>query len=136
MYAAKFGRKCISVEPFYDSYIRFHKSIIEENLQDKIILLTNGLSDKRGEFRKLQLAPKNVGGQTLLNDPTDYSSRKNETVIKIDKYIVETILMDDIVHVLPPDFNDCIMKIDIEGYEIKAFKKASKLFSKLNILAG
>ena len=82
------------------------------------------------------MAPRNIGGQTLLEDPKDYSAIKNESFIKNDKYIVETILMDDIIEVLPPDFKDCIMKIDIEGYENKAFRKASKLFSKLNILAG
>ena len=136
MYAAKLGRKCISVEPFYDSYIRFHKSIQIEKLEDKILLLTNGLSDKRGEFKKLKHVPQNVGGQTLLDDPTDYSARKDESIIKNDKYIIETILMDDIVEILPVDFKDCVMKIDIEGFEVKAFQKASKLFSKLNVLAG
>lgn len=130
------GRKCVTVEPFYDSYIRFHKSVLLQNLQDKIILLTNGISDKRGEFKKLVFLPKNIGGQELLDDSTDYSNLKSESYIKNDKYIVETILLDDIIEVLPSDFYDCIMKIDIEGYEYKAFKKASKLFSKLNILAG
>ena len=135
LYAAKLGRKCISIEPFYDSYIRLHKSILIENLQDKFILLTNGLSDKRGELKKLQNVPRNVGGQTLLNDPNDYSTRKNETSIINDKYMIETILMDDIVEILPHDFKDCIMKIDIEGYEERAFRKASKLFLRLNVLA-
>ena len=43
--------------------------------------------------------------------------------------------MDDIIEVLPADFKNCIMKIDIEGYEGRAFKAASKLFERLNVLA-
>lgn len=135
LFAAKLGRKCIAVEPFYDSYIRLHKSVQLENLQDNVILLTNGLSDKRGEMKKLLDVPSNVGGQTLLNDPSDYSAKKNESDIKNNPYIIETILMDDIIQVLPKDFKDCVMKIDIEGYEGKAFLQASKLFSRVNVLA-
>jgi FkbM family methyltransferase len=134
LYAAKLGRKCVAVEPFYDSYIRFHKSILLENMQDKFVLITNGVSDKRGEFKRLKQVESNVGGQSLLGDQNDYSSKFNETDFRNDRYIIETILMDDLVEVLPKDFKKVIMKIDIEGYEVKAFRKASKLFSKLNIL--
>jgi FkbM family methyltransferase len=134
LYAAKLGRKCVAVEPFYDSYIRLHKSILLENMQDKFVLITNGVSDKRGEFKRLKQVAQNVGGQSLLGDQNDYSSKINETVLKNDRYIIETILMDDLVEVLPKDFKKVIMKIDIEGYEVKAFRKASKLFSKLNVL--
>ena len=101
-----------------------------------MILITNGLSDKRGELKKLQLVPSNIGGQSLLEDPKDYSSHKNKTQLINDTYVIETIVMDDILEVIPDDFYHCIMKIDIEGYEIIAFKKASKLFSKLNVLAS
>ncbi len=136
MFAAKYGRKCISVEPFYDSYIRFHKSILLENLKDKIILLTNGISNKRGEYKKLSRVSFNVGGQSLLGNSNDYSSKKDQLAIKNNKHIVETILLDDLVEILPSDFKNCIMKIDIEGYEVKAFQNASKLFERLNVLAG
>jgi hypothetical protein len=84
-------------------------------------------------LKKLHTAATDFGGQSLLNDTNDHSSQ-NE--ILNNTYLVETILMDDIVEVIPSDFHDCIMKIDIEGNENKAFKHASKLFSKLNILAG
>ena len=78
----------------------------------------------------------NVGGQSLLGNSKDYSSRKDQLIIKNNKHIIETILLDDIVEIVPTDFKDCIMKIDIEGYEVKAFQNASKLFKRVNVLAG
>lgn len=135
LYAAKFGRMVMAVEPFYDSYTRLHKSALLENTQDKITLITNGLSDKRGEYKRLQIVSSNVGGQSLFGDPNDYAARANETSVKNDPYIIETVLMDDLVEVLPTGFKKAIMKIDIEGYELKAFLKASKLFAAVDIYA-
>jgi FkbM family methyltransferase len=135
LFAAKLGRKCITIEPFYDSYIRFHKSVKLENLEDNILLLTYGISDKRGELKRLTKdSSGNVGAQTLLNDSNDYSINKTNITLN-EKYLIETILLDDITEVLPDDFINCVMKIDIEGYESKAFREASKLFTRLNILA-
>ena len=55
-----------------------------------------------------------------------------------NKYLVETILLDDIVPYLPKqidgsDFKNAIMKIDIEGFEPYAFSNARLLFEKIDI---
>ena len=130
LFAAKLGRKVIAVEPFSDSFIRIHKAAQLESLTDKITLITNGVSNKRGIVKKLKKNDKNIGGQGIdENSPVDAS------LINKDKFYLRTIEMDDLITVLPRDFSEAIMKIDIEDYEIKAFKKADKLFARVKFHA-
>jgi FkbM family methyltransferase len=129
LFAAKLNRTCIAVEPFYDSYIRLHEAAIIENVTDNIILVTNGVSDKRGEIKRLSKSETNIGGQKVIDDRIDYS----EIDLIENKYLLKTILLDDLVTVMPRHFRDAIIKIDIENYEVKAFKKASILFDHVNI---
>ena len=54
------------------------------------------------------------------------------------KYLVETILMDDILDYVPQnshgqDFTQALIKIDIEGFEAFAFQGAKKLFSTFKV---
>ena len=133
LFAAKLGRKVIAVEPFYENYIRIHKSSQLESTTDNIILVTNGLSDHRGDLKKLHENKKNNGGQSI--DDNQVLTSLTDEQINADKYILRTIEMNDLVTIIPDNFKEAIMKIDIEGYEIKAFKKASKLFSRVKINA-
>ena len=108
----------------YDNYIRLEKFAIIENSIDKIILINNGISDKRGQRKRLHTHASNIGGQGI-ND-------KDVTSINLnDKYELVTIHMDNLVSIVPEDFKHAIMKIDIEGYE--AFKHAKKLLSKVDV---
>ena len=77
----------------------------------------------------------NIGGQSLLQ-------QKNKTFVKDEKnkYLVETILFDDIVPYLPyknsqtkEKYKQAILKIDIEGFEIYAFESSNLLFDLLDI---
>ena len=133
LFASKLGRTCIAVEPFYNNYIRLHKSAQLAQVTDKIILVTNGVSDKRGEKKKLFVNDKNIGGQGI-NENADLS-HMNDEQLKNDKYILTTIFVDDLTTILPANFKNAIMKIDIEGHEIKAMRRASKLFQTVNIHA-
>lgn len=135
LFAVKAKHKCLAIEPFYDSYIRLHKSALIENTQDLIVLITNGISDTRGEYKRLTQVSNNVGGQSIFENNENYAFKMNRSELKNDKYIIETIVLNDIVHVLPKDFKNVIIKIDIQNYEIKAFKKADLLFKRLNIFA-
>jgi FkbM family methyltransferase len=133
LFASKLGRTCIAVEPFYNNYIRLHKSAQLAQVTDKIILITNGVSDKRGEKKKLHMNHQNIGGQGI-NEQADLS-QMNEEQLKNDKYVLTTIFLDDLITVLPNNFKNAIMKIDIEGHEIKAMRRASKLFKTVKIHA-
>ena len=61
--------------------------------------------------------------------------KNNQT--KKDKYMVQTILLDDIINYFPKiankSYKKAIMKIDIEGYEPFAFKSSKNLFSLIDI---
>ena len=131
LFAAKLNRTVVSVEPFYDNFKRLHRAALLENTTANIILVTNGISDERGQIRSLSKSETNIGGQKVIasNDKTVYS----ESDLDNNKYLLKTIVMDDLTNILPVDFAEAIIKIDIENYEIKAFKEAKKLFDKVKI---
>jgi FkbM family methyltransferase len=141
LYAAKLGCDVLTVEPFYDNIIRIHKAAFNQSLGNKITLIKNAISNRRGEIKLLKQEATNIGGQSLIEN-------KNRTFTKDDmlnqndinsKYFVETIFFDDIVYSLPLNkdgrqYTIAIMKIDIESFEPYAFQYASKLFDTLKIL--
>ena len=119
----------MTVEPFIDNIYRIHKAAIKENLQSNITLVQNAISDKANEFKKLWKNAKNIGGQGLDNNLI--VTNKN------DKYVVETIIFDDLIDYLPrksngESFYKAILKIDIEGFEPYALSQAEKLFDQLD----
>jgi FkbM family methyltransferase len=135
LFAAKLGRNVVSVEPFYDNIIRIHKAARLENLDTKIRLITNALSNSRGDIKLLMKNDENIGGQGL---------KKNENIkytksdLATNKYLVETIIFDDIIEYLPKMDNNmaykkAIMKIDIEGFEPYALANATQLFKLIDI---
>ncbi len=136
LFAAKMGHHVISVEPFHDNILRIHKAAIYENVQDKITLIKNAVSNKRNELKLLQKVSSNIGGQGLLHKKA--LSKYDST--KYDKnYLVETIILDDIVNFIPKlnnsnqTYKKAILKIDIEGYEPFAFLSSKALFTHLDI---
>ena len=96
LYAAKLGRQVLAVEPFIDSAYRIHKAAFIENLQDRIILLLNAVSNRRGTAW-LRPNPDNIGGQGLEDDNNQNSSK----ILLPLKYRVQTILLDDLINFLP-----------------------------------
>ena len=131
------GRKVISIEPFPDNILRLHKAAYLAKTYDNIILLKHGLSNKRNEFKLLN-QDNNIGGQSLLGN-RDKVFAKDEK----NKYLVETILFDDIIPYLPyknkfnlEKFKKAIIKIDIEGFEVFAFESATLLFETLDVRIG
>ena len=129
------GRKVVTVEPFHDNILRIHKAAYLEKTYKNIILIKNAISNKRNEIKLLKAESSNIGGQSLL-DHKDKIYKKDEN----NKYLVETILFDDIVPYLPykndtikERFKKAILKIDIEGFEPFAFENASLLFDTLDI---
>ena len=115
MFAAKLGSKVVTVEPFHDNILRIHKAAKKEGLENKITLIKNAISNKRNEIKRLSPASNNIGGQSLLENKD-----KKFVLDQNDKYLVETILFDDLVGYLPKNeqnlnYQDAILKIDIEG---------------------
>jgi len=135
MFAAKLGHKVLAVEPFYDNILRIHKSSYMEKIHNNIVLIQNAISDKRNEIKSLFKLPIAIGAQSLIPNKEfseTYPIEKNES----HKYLVETILFDDIVPYLSNKENKLkkgLLKIDIEGYEPYAFQNANLLFNTIDI---
>ena len=95
--------------------------------------MQNALSSRRNEVKLLAKHDKHIASQTLLQYKDKVYQRDPN-----NKYLVETILFDDIIPYLPKrddgsEFTRALIKIDIEGFEPYAFQNASKLFDKLDI---
>ena len=93
---------------------------------DKVILLHNAVSDTRDQMTVKQ-HHNNQGDTRILAYNT--RSPSNNTF----SLTVTSILLDDLLEVIP--FNKSIIKIDIQGYEHKAFQEetAGKLLSKIHV---
>jgi hypothetical protein len=121
-----------------NNILRIHKAAQLEGLAEKITLITNALSNKRNELKRLTKNEKNIGGQSILEKNHEQIVKSRDTNTESDKYLVETILFDDLVDYLPRPMNSngrrqqAIMKMDIEGFEQFALSHASKMFNALD----
>jgi FkbM family methyltransferase len=129
LFAAKMGHKVLSVEPFHDNILRIHKASKMENTYGRITLIKNAISNKRNEIKKLDVVNDNIGAQSLF-----FNRNKSFEKDPNNKYLVETILLDDIVPYLPStQSKQALLKIDIQFYEIFAFEHATNLFDTVDI---
>lgn len=127
------GYNVLAIEAFYENILRIHKASYLDKTYDKLILIHNALSNKRNEIKMLK-PHENIGAQSLLPFNNLHFKRN-----KTNKYLVETILFDDIIPYLPvknklnEKFSKAVLKIDIEGFEPFAFEHAHNLFDTLDI---
>jgi len=86
------------------------------------------------EFKVMQMGLSDENGFIDFVDEDDLSvvnravgmdDKEGQKVVK-----VEVCKLDNI---LPKDFNDCILKVDVEGYEEKVFLGSKKLFDKKKV---
>ena len=80
----------------------------------------------------LDFNSNNIGGQGLLSHRNRHF-KINSTLLKTNKYLVETILFDDLIPYLNQvnrnkSSKKAIIKIDIEGFEPFAFQYSKRLF--------
>lgn len=107
LFAAKLGRDVVAIEPFFDNIIRFHKAVVNEGLEQRIRLITNAISDERGQVRLLQKIEDNIGGQYLIRTNETANQRAFSRSDRLwNKYLVETIWLDDILDYLPKKANN------------------------------
>ena len=103
-----------------------------ENIQNKITLIKNGISDVKNKIMELEPVDHNFGGQKL--------KLTNKSKDSSNKYLVETITFDDMIDFFPKQstgerYHKVIIKIDIEGFEALAFKNSRKFFKNFDVLA-
>ena len=124
---ASVGRQVVAVEPSLSNIKRLQKSLYTGNLRDKVTLIKNAVSSKRGKVAMLT-SLTNRGATTI--DQKKCNSESNETT-NCENPEADAILLDDLLEVIP--FTKAIMKIDVEGYEIHAFSEGKNFFNKVHI---
>ena len=120
LYAAKLGHPVVAVEPLLENIKKFHKSVKINHLEQKITLLQNAVSDERVNATLVQ-SSNNRGNNILY--PYGTYAKKLENVF--------SVTLDDLLEVIT--FDKAILKVDIEGFEHRAFVNSSKLFKKLQV---
>lgn len=130
LYAAKLGRDVVAVEAFYENIIRLQKAARLENLENKITLINNAISNIANSNVTIKYH-LNIGEQSLFRQELAEFKETDK------RYVVKTIIFDDILAIIPKQANGkeyqrAVLKIDIEGYEPYAFIHSKKLFEKFN----
>jgi FkbM family methyltransferase len=125
--AAAMGRHIVSVEPNIENVHRYHKAIRQGQLQDRIVLLQNAVGDSAG-VAKIVYSGNNQGDTRMKKQ--DGANVENSAYDNEQAY-TKMITMDDLL--LFCDFKEAIMKIDIQGFEHRAFVHADRLFSNVQI---
>ena len=121
--AANMGHQVLAVEPYLPSLKRFHKAIAKGGLSSKIKALQNAISDKREEVHM----KANFDNQANARPYHRFHEDCNQDSCQR----VNTIYMNDLM----PFFGsqECILKLDIKGYEHRAFAHAELLLDKISV---
>ncbi len=104
--------KVIGFEPDPYNFSVCSKNIEQNNFRNALVLNV-GLGCEEGIFNMEVRAPSNRGGNRVTLDP--YKNGIKVHIKKLDEYMAD--LMVDKVH---------LIKIDVEGYELKVLKGAEK----------
>ena len=124
---AAVGHQVVAVEPSDNNVRRLRKAISIGGFENQITVAQAGISNETGEMY-LKVRYKNPGASFLVAKELCVSDK--DFICDVNRRI-PLVYMDDLVNVIP--FNNAVMKIDIEGFEYKAFKKANKLLKKINV---
>jgi hypothetical protein len=98
LFAASRGNKVLAVEPFYENIIRIHMAALIERLENKIVLITNGISNERALKKRSKRDRSNIGANGIVDKRP--VNNVNDSVLN-DMYYIQTILLDDLVDYLP-----------------------------------
>ena len=120
--AAKMGHRVVAVEPLPESLYRLHKAAQLGHTADRIVALENAVADVRTSAEVLDNF-ENKGDTKIILGVHGCTGNCVSTVT--------TIYMDDILEVV--NFTNAVIKIDVQGYEHRAFKHASKLLDSIHV---
>ena len=120
---ATMGHHVIAVEPNLESVYRLHKAAALANLTERITVLANAVSNQRLPTRLHRPKDNQAGTMSKpVYDPIGNYDNMDHA---------KSIYLNDLVMFC--DFNTAIMKIDIMGYEHRAFRWADVLFDRVFI---
>ena len=123
---ASMGRKVLAVEAFWENIVRMGQSIRLGDLQDKVTVVHNAVSNVY-ENVTFYRPPDNPGGTHTLSEGTNLNIKRYDG----DHNSVSTIQIDDLLKIMP--FGKAVMKIDIEGFEVNAMNGAKRFLKEFNV---
>ncbi|CAH1798326.1 unnamed protein product [Owenia fusiformis] len=116
------NREVIAVDATTVNIKRLSRSIQLSNTHHLVTLYHNAIYSERTEM-VIKAGDKNIGGSQTDIVKQGAQSTKDE--------IVKSIYMDDLLETI--NFTDAVMKIDIEGSELHAFKKSQNFLDKVKV---
>lgn len=118
--AAALGCHVIAIDAYKPNLDLLLQSVMINGFQDRVHILWNAVSNKREGYKVFGIK-ENIGGQFLIKANSSEST-------------VSGIYLDDVLDYVTPN-KKIIIKIDIQGFEVKAFEKSEKLFETGNVIA-
>ncbi|XP_048256477.1 uncharacterized protein LOC125382138 [Haliotis rufescens] len=125
--AAAIARPVLAVEPNVQNIRPFHKSVKMNGFQRLVTLVTNCLSDR---YKLVQLVYNKMGnlGDTKTVEVVE-SMLKNDIVSAED--VVRTVELDDLIPAMT--FKRAIVKVDVQGDEVRMFRGAQMFFKNIHV---
>ncbi|KAJ3326985.1 hypothetical protein HDU76_012452 [Blyttiomyces sp. JEL0837] len=122
---AALGHEVHTFEPFVKN-MRLLRCSAQVNKFTNLVLQRVALSNETSAARKCLNAPQgNIGGTTLSDDCDGLNYKEAEKYEHSTD--IRTIKLDDYWRVVLKNRRPDVMKIDIEGYEVKAFLGATEI---------
>ena len=125
------GVKVLAVEPNPETLRRLRKSIFMGKLFDRVTLLHNAVSNEHTEI-KLGMDVTNRGDTYLVSNISCSGLTGEHRCVQTT---VKTITLDDLLPLMTA--NRAIIKIDVQGSEIKVFdpRTAGAFFANVDVIA-
>jgi FkbM family methyltransferase len=135
MFVAALGRFVLAIDCFAPNLDRLRRAIQLANVFDRVVLVQNAIFTHSGEYLRLSIDIKNIGGQGIYlsrNHSNKHRTRNNLSTT--NPYIVKTITFDEVLPILVArGIRGALMKIDIEGSESFVVQNGSHVFDTLDI---
>ncbi len=127
--AAAMGRNVLAVEPNVENIARLRKAIQKGGLGNNITLLQNAVGDKVG-IANIKYSSNNQG-DTQIGTQQRNITAVNDTLVSSGKRYATVITMNHLTSYCK--FKQAVMKMDIQGFEHKAFQHADILFRQVKV---
>ncbi|KAK3086343.1 hypothetical protein FSP39_017100 [Pinctada imbricata] len=130
---AKMGRQVLCIDALYLNVQHVCASVKQNKLENKVDIVLNAVSSTRDRVQ-LAVDLKNMGG-TFVDSQAEFVKKiKGKTVSGNHYSNITTITVDDLLTLPVIDkFQKVFIKMDIEGFEARAFEKAKKFFKKIYV---
>ena len=120
---ASLGRRVVAVDALTENLQLLNKSLALGNLQKRVTLIWNGISDTRTTM-SFAIPPHNVAATSLRQKGMEFKKTGR-------RFDVRSILLDDLIPILKG--KHVAIKMDIEGHEFHALKGGVEFFQSVNV---